>query len=325
MKAAVLAQANQIEIRQVPTPNNLQAGELIVDVKYVGVCKTDQQLTATGLEQECILGHEVVCSLPNKQEHFALNNEISCGKCSYCLEGLTSHCLNLKELGVNENGGYAEKMCVPQKALHSFNFSNPALGVLIEPLSCAVHGIKRILASLQLLSVIQPKILIIGGGISGTLISYLLHNSSEYQGEICLYDITPEPLHWLEKLDIERVEKPQSDQYHLIIECSGSPGGLNMAFNLVRKGGTVLIYGVPIQDLALPITPHQLFMREITVLTSFAGATDLTIATAIQYLKQDEVFFEQLLGKFITLEQLFQELTNWNPLPGTRTVVDLEA
>ena len=324
MKAAVLSQANQIEIRQVSTPTNSQEGELIADVKFVGVCKTDQQLTATGLEKECILGHEVVCSLPNKPGHFALNNEISCGECSYCLEGLTSHCLNLKELGVNENGGYAQKICVPENALHSFNFSNPALGVLIEPLSCAVHGLKRILGSLNLLSVTQPKTLIIGGGISGTLITYLLDHASEFKGNISLYDITTEPLPWLEKLGIERIKKPEPDQYHLIIECSGSPGGLNMAFDLVRKGGAVFIYGVPKQDLALPVSPHELFMREITLLTSFAGATDATITAAIAYLKQDEAFFEKLLGKFIPLEQLSEELTNWSPKPGTRTVVDLE-
>lgn len=325
MKAAVLSKANKIEIRQVPIPKDTQDQELIADVKFVGVCKTDQQLTATGLDKECILGHEVVCTIPNQQGHFALNNEISCGKCSYCLEGLTSHCLNLKELGVNENGGYAEKICVPENSLHSFNFPNPVLGVLIEPLSCAVHGLKRILASLNLLSVTQPKTLIIGGGISGTLITYLLNNSSEYQGQISLYDITPKKLPWLEKLGIKRIEKPNRDQYHLIIECSGSSGGLNMAFDLVRKGGAVFIYGVPKQDLALPVSPHELFMREITVLTSFAGATDSTINTAIEYLKQDEAFFEQLLGKFIPLEKLPNELTNWSPQPGTRTVVDLEA
>lgn len=325
MKAVVLSKPNKIEVRQVPTPTHIKEGELIADVKYVGVCKTDQQLTATGLEQECILGHEVVCSVPNQTGYFALNNEISCGKCSYCLEGLTSHCLNLRELGVNEDGGYAQKMCVPQNALHSFNFPKPVLGVLIEPLSCAVHGIGRILASLKLLSSAKPKTLIIGGGISGTLITYLLHNSSEYKGQISLYDITPEPLHWLEKLGIERVEKPEPDQYHLVIECSGSSGGLQMALDLVRKGGAVCAYGVPNPDLALPITPHELFMREITLLTSFAGATDSTINTAIAYLQKDQGFFEQLLGKFISLEKLPTELTNWSPQPGTRTVVDLEA
>ncbi|MEC4893834.1 MAG: alcohol dehydrogenase catalytic domain-containing protein [Oscillatoria sp. PMC 1051.18] len=325
MKAAVLSQSKQLEIRQVPTPQTYQPDELVADVKFVGVCKTDQQLMQTGIEKDCILGHEVVCSLPERSGHFALNNELSCGKCSYCVEGLTSHCLNLKELGVNEDGGYTEKICVPKNALHPFQFSNPALGVLIEPLSCAVHGFNRILATLKLLPVSQPKTLVIGGGISGTLMTYLLNRSPEFQGQISLYDITPNQLPWLDKLGIERLEKPKPDRFHLAIECSGSPGGLKMAFALVRKGGLVFIYGVPKPDITLPMSPQELFMQEVTVLTSFAGATDATITAAIDYIKQDEAFFEKLLGKFIPLEQLSQELTYWSPQPGTRTVVDLEA
>lgn len=325
MKAAVLSQANQIEIRQIPLPNHTQDGELIADVEFVGVCKTDQQLTATGLDRDCILGHEVVCRVSDRAGHFCLNNEISCGQCSYCQEGLTSHCLHLKELGVNQDGGYTEKIAVPKNALHPFQFSNPALGVLIEPLSCAVHGFNRIIASLNLLPVAQPKILIIGGGISGTLITYLLHHAPEFPGQISLYDITPNPLPWLDRLGIERIEPPEPDRVHLIIECSGSPGGLGVAFKLVRKGGLVFIYGVPQPNVNLPLSPYELFMQEVTVLTSFAGATDATISTAIATIQKDEAFFETLLGKFIPLEQLPQELTNWSPQPGTRTVVDLQA
>ena len=325
MKAAVLYGSNQVEIRNVPTPTLTQAGEVIADVEFVGVCKTDQQLTAAGLEEERILGHEVVCQLPQEQGHFALNNEISCGQCSYCQEGLTSHCQNLQELGVNHDGGYAQKIRVPRNSLHRFDYHNPALGVLIEPLSCAVRGGERILAAASLLSVSRPKILVIGGGLSGALISYLLTHSLNFDGEIKLYDITKTSIPWALKLGIERVEEPQPDNAHLVIECSGSPGGLATALQVVRKGGLVCIYGVPKAGSPLPISANELFMREIAVITSFAGATDQTMGKAIKYIKDDEGFFEQLLGRVISLEQLPDELTCWYPQPGTRTVVDLGA
>ncbi|NMG11474.1 alcohol dehydrogenase catalytic domain-containing protein [Brasilonema sp. UFV-L1] len=323
MKAAVLYGPNQVEIREVSAPTLPQDGEVIANVEYVGVCKTDQQLTAAGLDSERILGHEVVCQLPDEQGHFALNNEISCGQCSYCREGLTSHCQNLQELGVNHDGGYAEKIRVPRNSLHRFEFRNPALGVLIEPLSCAVRGAQRILAGANLLSVSRPTTLVIGGGLSGALISYLLTNSPNFDGEIKLYDITKMPIPWAEKLGIERVEVPEKDKAHLVVECSGSPGGLTTALQVVRKAGIVFIYGVPKQGIALPVSPHELFMREIAVLTSFAGATDETMGRAIAHIKRDEAFFEQLLGRAIPLEKLPDELTNWSPQPGTRTVVDM--
>ncbi|CAD5967062.1 Threonine dehydrogenase family Zn-dependent dehydrogenase [Planktothrix tepida] len=325
MKAAVVYGVNQVEIREVSTPTHVQDGEVIADVEFVGVCKTDQQLTMMGLEQERILGHEVVCRLPAQKGHFALNNEISCGQCTYCQEQLTSHCLNLQELGVNEDGGYAEKIRTPRKSLHPFELNNPALGVLIEPLSCAVRGTSRILAATNLLSVSRPKTLIIGGGLSGVLISYLLTHSPNFDGEIDLYDITQAPLPWVDRLGIQRVDEPEPDQAHLIVECSGSPEGLATALRLVRKAGIVCIYGVPKPEISLPISPHELFMREITVITSFAGATDHTMGAAIAYIKRDEQFFEQLLGRIIPLEKLPTELTVWCPQPGTRTVVDMNA
>jgi hypothetical protein len=325
VKAAVLYGANQVEVREVSTPVNVQSGEVIADVEFVGVCKTDQQLTMAGLDEDRILGHEVVCRLPQEKGYFALNNEISCGQCTYCREKLTSHCLNLQELGVNHDGGYAQKIRVPKRSLHPFELKNPALGALIEPMSCAVRGASRILAATNLLSVSQPETLIIGGGLSGVLISYLLSHSPNFDGEIYLYDITKASLPWVDRLGIQRVEVPEPDQAHLIVECSGSPDGLATALRLVRKAGIVCIYGVPKQEISLPVSPHELFMREITVITSFAGATDKTMEAAIAYIKRDEEFFEQLLGRMIPLEKLPTELTVWCPQPGTRTVVDMSA
>lgn len=325
MKAAVLYGANKVEIRDVPAPANAQNSEVIADVEFVGVCKTDQQLTAAGLDAERILGHEVVCRLPHEKGHFALNNEISCGRCTYCVEKLTSHCLNLQELGVNHDGGYAQKIRAPRKSLHPFDFQNPALGVLVEPLSCAVRGVGRILAAANLLPVSRPTTLLIGGGLSGALISYLLTHSPNFDGEIYLYDISKAPLPWVDRLGIQRVQVLEEDKAHLVLECSGSPEGLATALRVVRKAGMVCIYGVPKKGISLPVSPHELFMREIAVLTSFAGATDQTMGTAIEHIKRDEAFFEQLLGRLIPLEKLPTELTSWSPQPGTRTVVDMGA
>ncbi|WP_017720122.1 zinc-binding dehydrogenase [Kamptonema formosum] len=325
MKAAVLYAANQVEIRDVPAPGNVRDGEVIADVEFVGICKTDQQLTAAGLDSERILGHEVVCKLPDEKGYFALNNEISCGRCTYCLEGLTSHCLDLQELGVNSDGGYAQKIRAPKKSLHPFDFQNPALGVLIEPLSCAFRGVGRIEAAINLLPVSRPATLIIGGGLSGALIAYLLTHSPSFEGKISLYDISEAPLLWAENLKLDRVEVPEPDKAHLVVECSGSPDGLATALGAVRKAGVVCIYGVPKPGIPLPVSPHELFMREITVFTSFAGATDKTVTAAIECIKRDEAFFEGLLGRLIPLEKLPEELTSWSPQPGTRTVVDMNA
>ena len=325
MKAVVLSGPNHLEIRDVPLPEADREGDCLAKVEFVGMCQTDQQLTRTGLPEERILGHEVVCRLPDEKPFFVLNDEIPCGKCSYCVEGLTSHCSNLRELGVNGDGGYAEKILAPRTYLHPFKFNNPALGVLLEPLSCALRGVKRILAALALLPISAPQTLIIGGGVSGALVTYLLTNSPTFSGEVSLYDITKEPLSWTQYLEINRIKKPEPDVAHVIIECSGSPKGLEMALQMVRKAGLVCIYGVPRPETVFPISPQELFQREITVIASMAGVTNEIISEAIALIQQDEAFFTHLLGRQVSLEQVPGELLTWRPRSGTRTFVSLES
>ncbi len=324
MKAAMLQDANRVEICDLPNPIATQADEVVADVQYVGICKTDEQLTREGQMKGVVLGHEVVCQLPEQVGYFALNNELSCGVCSYCREGVTSHCTELRELGVNEHGGYAEQICVPQSSLYKFEFQNPLLGVLVEPISCAVRGIERILSALKLLPVSSPNVLVIGGGMSGTLISYLLAQSPQFDGSLFLHDISTAELAWTKQVAIERLAEPLQDHAHLVVECSGSVAGLATAMRVVRRAGMVCVYGVPEADCPLPIAAHDLFMREITVLTSFAGATVQTMQQAIAYISKDESFFEGLLGRQISLQELPEQLIHWGPLPGTRTVVMLE-
>jgi L-iditol 2-dehydrogenase len=324
MKAAVVYGANRVEIRDVSAPMVSQEGDVLADVQYVGICKTDEQLTAVGLASERILGHEVVCTLREEQYCYALNNEVPCGQCTYCLEGLTSHCDSLQEIGINCDGGYAQQICAPRNSLYPFEFQNPALGVLIEPLSCALRGVTRIRKALRLLPISKPDILILGGGVSGSLIAYLLSHSLDSIGSIRLYDISESSLKWTNHLPIDRVREPEPDRAHIVIECSGSQDGLETAMRVVRKAGIVCLYGVPKPETSFPISSHELFLREITVLTSFAGATEKTINSAIAYIKRDESFFSSLMGRMIPLEDLPSELISWNPRPGTRSVVDMQ-
>jgi L-iditol 2-dehydrogenase len=109
----------------------------------------------------------------------------------------------------------------------------------------------------------------------------------------------------------------------LAIECSGSHGGRGTAFQAVRKGGAVCLYGVPGGGAPLPLTAEALFQRELLVLTSFAGATDATVGAAIEHIRADPAFFGRLLGRTVALEDLPRELTDWAPAPGTRTLLSL--
>jgi threonine dehydrogenase-like Zn-dependent dehydrogenase len=298
-------------------------------VNSVGICKTDIGLMNNPQKENIALGHEVVCSPVSSEDSkdlYSLNNEISCGECSYCKEELTSHCENMKELGVNEHGGYAEYMFAPESALYKSNFQNPAVGVFVEPLACAIHGLDRIEKMLALIEAknIKKKVLILGGGISGRLLAYLMVNSKfKNDIELSVYDIQEDALNWTDELKIKKVLTLEDREFHLCIECSGNDTACEDSFKHIRKGGGVFIYGVPTPNINLPISSNEVFAKEITISSSMAGCNDDTFTRSIQTIMNDEKYFESMIGKRISLEELQNELMNEKPLPGTRTVVNV--
>jgi L-iditol 2-dehydrogenase len=322
MRAAVLTGPRSVFIERIPRPAAEAADEVIAEVCYVGICRTDFQLTELAVDAARVLGHEVVCRIPGEQDFFAINNEISCGRCVYCQEHFTSHCSYLRELGVNEHGGYAEWIRVPRVQLHRFSFKNPVLGVLIEPLSCALHGEQRLRRFMES-NITHPSVLIVGGGVSGALISYLLCRWPE-RPQIRLFDSATAELPWSTILQVQRVEEVYEESSQIVVECSGTPEGCRTAFQAIRRAGLICLYGVPEEATMIPRTARELFQHELTVLTSVAGATEITMQSAIELIQQDERFFEQLLGRRVPLEYLPAELIDWRPSPGTRTVVDLK-
>jgi threonine dehydrogenase-like Zn-dependent dehydrogenase len=196
------------------------------------------------------------------------------------------------------------------------------LGVLIEPLSCALHAEQRLRRFMES-NITHPSVLIVGGGVSGALISYLLCRWPE-RPQIRLFDSSAAELPWSTNLQVQRVKEVHEESSQIVVECSGTPEGCRTAFQAIRRAGLVCLYGVPGEATLIPRTARELFQLELTVLTSVAGATEITMQSAIEFIQRDERFFEQLLGRCVPLEHLPVELVDWRPSPGTRTVVDLK-
>ncbi|HEX3873829.1 MAG TPA: alcohol dehydrogenase catalytic domain-containing protein [Solirubrobacteraceae bacterium] len=320
MRAAVLVGPGSVVVRDVLRPSAARDGDVVAEVHYTGICRTDAQLTEAGQPHARVLGHEVVCRIPEEDGFLALNNEISCGRCSYCAVGLTSHCEELSELGVNADGGYAEWILTPRDQLHPFAFANAMLGVLIEPLSCALRAEQRLWRLIGPAG--RPSILVVGGGVSGALIAYLVSRWPQHP-EVAVFDPVDAPLPWLRRLPARRCEAPTSASADIVVECSGTPGGCISAFAAARKAAVVCLYGVPRAGVAFPRTARELFADELTVLTSQAGASSTSMRAAIDLIGADEAFFGSLLGRVVPLARLPPELVSWGPAPGTRTVVDV--
>jgi NADPH:quinone reductase-like Zn-dependent oxidoreductase len=119
----------KFELRDLPEP---QAGpdQVVVQVQSCGLNHLDLWLEAAGLPMPVPLprtpGCEIagqVCEIGSdvkdwkKGDPVAVQSNIFCGECEYCRRGEESFCLRAEMLGVTRDGGFAEKVLVPTRAL----------------------------------------------------------------------------------------------------------------------------------------------------------------------------------------------------------------
>jgi L-iditol 2-dehydrogenase len=159
MKAQVFLEAEKMEFREVPVPTVGDA-DVLVRVKNCGICGSDISyyfgLSPTG-KMPIILGHEFtgevvkVGAIPGSMGLFKPGDRVvvnpvqHCNACYACAGGHTNLCANLYVPGVNADGAMAEYAISRYTGLFKLpDDVSYAAGAFIEPLACAVYGMKKL-------------------------------------------------------------------------------------------------------------------------------------------------------------------------------------
>ena len=157
MRAVAIAEDRRLRAvrmdRPVPGP-----GEVLVDVRYCGICGSDlhlPDLPAEFFPAGHVLGHEftgVIAELGPAAgawpvgERVAVFPMVACGACAPCRGGHPNLCDHGIDAGpgIGRQGGYAESVAVPAGMLRRLPDSvSDADGALIEPLAVAIRAIGR--------------------------------------------------------------------------------------------------------------------------------------------------------------------------------------
>lgn len=285
----------------------IEPQELLVKVEYCGICGTDFHIVQGKAPSKppVILGHEYSGRIVEKDKStngfniddlVVINPNIHCGYCDYCKEGKVNHCKNLKALGVTQNGGFSQYSIVPASQVYrlpdDFSLQSAAFA---EPLSCCIHGIKK--ASIKL----GDKIAILGGGPIGLLMLQLtqLVGASEI--------LIIEPSHQKRKLAtvigadyvldsrdsnlIEKVLDLTCGGVDVVIECVGKSDAAWTSLQIVKEGGTVLLFGLAEQSSTISLKLQSFFHREISIRSSLLNP--FTFQTAVDLLVSGKISVEQ--------------------------------
>ena len=247
MRAVVLtAPGTPLTLQEVPEPT-APAGGAVVDVLACGICHSDLHAAAGDYATALpvILGHEVAA----RHERLGPVLVYACWGCRQpdcwaCSSAQEMICPNATEAGLFRDGGYAERMAVPDEAyLVPLGGLDPAQAA---PLACggltAYRAVDHTLATLA--SAAKPTALVIGaGGLGQFGLQWLKIRSN---AEVTVVDASPEKRELALKLGADAVAAPGEvdGTFTSVIDFVGAEATLATARDHVARQGLVVLVGL---------------------------------------------------------------------------------
>ncbi len=218
-----------------------------------------------------------------------------CGGCDMCQAGLSNHCRHRTVLGIQgRDGCLADWLVLPAANLEAVPDSvDDDHAVFVETVAAAIQSAR------QLTIEGKPYITVLGDGPLGLLTAQVM---AKLNASVRLIGRYTEKLSVCEKWRIKHRHVDdigrRADQ-DIVVDCTGSPTGLELATQLVRPRGTILVKTL-LSTQADAISAANLspvVVNELTVLGSRFGP----VAQAISMLAQGEVDVVSLISKRMSL------------------------
>jgi propanol-preferring alcohol dehydrogenase len=283
MKAMVARRSNPdgrrtLVLRELPLPEP-GPGEIRIRVEACGVCRTDLHILEGDLgpgRPELVPGHQIVGTVEATgagAEGFRIGDRAgvswlhwTCGVCEYCSTGRENLCEEARFTGWDADGGYAEAMIVP--AAYAFPIPEALDAMAAAPLLCAgVIGYR----SLKLSGIRPGEAL----GLFGFGASAHLALQVALRWGCRVYAFTRNEAHRRHALDLGAawagsLEEEPPERLHAAVTFAPAGAVAARALSLLRRGGTVAINAVHMDDL--PPVPfahlyHERAIRTVANLT----------------------------------------------------------
>jgi L-iditol 2-dehydrogenase len=260
MKAAICEKPFEITVGevQIATPG---ADELLIQVKASAICGSDMKAYEGKhplIRLPIILGHEfagVIVEKGSQVDGFKVGDRVVvepssvCGQCFFCQRMQYSLCDNLKQLGHQLPGSFAEYTVAKARFTYLLPDGTPfEKGALAQPLAISIHALHRAGVGKG------QTVLILGTGTIGLL---LLQLALQMGARVFASDLVDFKLEKAKALGAHQVWNGLSPEMmkeikaqtkglgaDVVIEAAGSSVTIQQAFSAVRKAGTVLLLGL---------------------------------------------------------------------------------
>jgi len=326
MKAAVLTDYRVINWCQVDQPQ-VADGDVLVKVDYASICGSDQHIFKGEFHPRTrlplVMGHEFsghVAEIGNSVRDFSVGDHVTvdpiywCRQCAACKIAHYPACTNLKLVGIDSNGGFAEYVAVKEDMVFALGDDIPsAHGALVEVLSIGFHACNR--AELKE----NDTLVILGAGKIGQCI--LQAAKTKTKNKVFIVDIFEERLaiaksacgdviciNAMDNDPIEAIQELTSGRgVDVAIEAVGHaipirqrPSPVIQAIRCIRGGGTVCVLGL--SDEPVELVMKELIWKEARLVAS--RVTNGEFSETITHLKNGDINPEVLISCQIQASQI---------------------
>jgi threonine 3-dehydrogenase len=287
LKAVVKARPGPgVEIAEVPDPRPGE-DEVLVRVEATSICGSDLAMyewrhwVAERMETPRVVGHEfcgTVESVGARVERVKPGDFISAeshvvdGTCHQCLIGERHNCQNVKLLGFERDGCFAELIAIPAENAWINDRSMPIdVASIQEPFGNAVHSATR--RSLK-----DQLVLVTGCGPIGLFCIAIA--KAEGAARVVATDINDYRAALGRTAGADAVidaRRPDADEalmlaagrpFDVALEMSGAASAIDQALRCLRPGGWISLLGLPVEPVTLDLN-ELVIMKGITVFGIF--------------------------------------------------------
>jgi threonine 3-dehydrogenase len=316
-----------LQVEEVAVPA-IGPTDVLVRVKTASICGTDLHIygwdrwsqgrikppVTLGHEfcgvVECV-GEEVTALKPG--DFVSAEMHLNCGHCHQCRVGESHICQNVKIVGIDLDGAFAEFVKIPATNIWKLDPAIPEhYGAILDPLGNAVHTVlagpvagQTVLVTgcgpIGLMSIAVAKACGSSTVFATETNDHRRQTAKEMGADFVLNPAAEDP--------VKRIKDATGGTgVDVLLEMSGNPKAIQQGFKALRAGGRASLLGIPTENVPLDLVEDVIF-KGATVQGIYGRRMYETWVQMTALLKAGRVNLEPLFGERVELENFESAFT----------------
>jgi L-iditol 2-dehydrogenase len=315
MKVVSVKDKGLVSVKEVTAPKLIKDGDILINMHACGVCGSDlEKVYGQYGMSSAKLGHEPSGEVLNVGksvkdlnvgDRVFIHHHVACYSCYFCRHGDYTMCDMYQKSNISPCG-LSEQILVPEwnvshggviKLPDTITFEEASL---IEPLACCIRALNK--CNFQK----GDDIAVLGAGPAGMMLVKLAKAFGA--GKIIVLDINEFRMNFVKRYgdihtfnsmtekDLTRKIKGLTGYrgVDLSIVATGSTKALIQSFEITRKAGKIMLFGVPSRGSEISMDMNKIYSSEMSLLSCYA-ASEIETNQALKLIREKRIDVKPLI------------------------------